>query len=86
MRRVSLQPCLSLYLFIYLFISSALPEDEVNIQLQLLECRAQLEHWQGVAKICELSKQEELQDLQRQCDQEIESLHEAMRGEEQKRK
>lgn len=82
MGRVSLQPCLSLYLF----ISSALPEDEVNIQLQLLECRAQLEHWQGVAKICELSKQEELQDLQRQCDQEIESLHEAMRGEEQKRK
>ncbi|GAA6082828.1 rab GTPase-binding effector protein 2 isoform X1, partial [Tachysurus ichikawai] len=59
--------------------SVALPDDEVNIQLQLLECRAQLEHWQGVAKICELSKQEELQDLQRQCDQEIQSLHEAIR-------
>ncbi|KAK3520179.1 hypothetical protein QTP70_017941 [Hemibagrus guttatus] len=59
--------------------SVALPEDEVNIQLQLLECRAQLEHWQGVAKICELSKQEELQDLQKQCDQEIQSLHEALR-------
>lgn len=65
---------------------SVLPEDDVNIQLQLLECRAQLEHWQGVARICELSKQEELQDLQRQCDQEIQSLHEVMRGEVQKRK
>ncbi|KAM9457871.1 rab GTPase-binding effector protein 2 isoform 2-T2 [Clarias gariepinus] len=54
-------------------------DDEVNLQLQLVECRAQLEHWQGVAKICELSKQEELQDLQRQCDQEIQSLHEALR-------
>ncbi|MCJ8739105.1 hypothetical protein PDJAM_G00043410 [Pangasius djambal] len=60
-------------------LSGALPEDEVNIQLQLVECRAQLEHWQGVAKICELSKQEELQDLQKQCDQEIQSLHEALR-------
>ncbi|KAI5629383.1 rab GTPase-binding effector protein 2, partial [Silurus asotus] len=58
---------------------SASADDEVNVQLQLLECRAQLEHWQGVAKICELSKQEELQDLQRQCDQEIQSLHEALR-------
>lgn len=69
----------------FCFSSSALPDDEVNTQLQLLECRAQLEHWQGVAKICELSKQEELQDLQRQCDQEIQSLHEAMRGKEQNR-
>ncbi|XP_017308258.1 rab GTPase-binding effector protein 2 [Ictalurus punctatus] len=59
--------------------SAALAEDEMNIQFQLLECRAQLEHWQGVAKICEMSKQEELQDLQRQCDQEIQSLHEALR-------
>lgn len=78
--RITLRLCL------ILFFSSALPEDEVNVQLQLLECRAQLEHWQGVAKICELSKQEELQDLQRQCDQEIQSLHEALRGEERKRK
>ncbi|XP_062874736.1 rab GTPase-binding effector protein 2 [Trichomycterus rosablanca] len=54
-------------------------EDEVNLQIQLVECEAQLEHWQGVAKICELSKEEELQELQRQCDQEIQSLHEALR-------
>ncbi|TSK28019.1 Rab GTPase-binding effector protein 2 [Bagarius yarrelli] len=59
--------------------SVASPDDELNLQLQLLECRAQLEHWQGVARICELSKQEELQDLQKHCDQEIQSLHEAMR-------
>lgn len=52
------------------------------MQMQLIECQAQLEHWQGVAKICELSKQEELQDLQNQCDQEIQSLQEALRGEE----
>lgn len=78
--RVSLRPG------VFLVFLSALPEDDVNIQLQLLECRAQLEHWQGVAKICELSKQEELQDLQRQCDQEIQSLHEALRGEKRKRK
>lgn len=53
-----------------------------DLQTQLIECRAQLEHWQGVAKICELSKQEELQELQKQCDQEIQSLQEALRGEE----
>uniref|UniRef100_A0A8C2FQJ6 Rab GTPase-binding effector protein 2 n=1 Tax=Cyprinus carpio TaxID=7962 RepID=A0A8C2FQJ6_CYPCA len=47
--------------------------------MQLIECRAQLEHWQGVARICELGKQEELQELQNQCDQEIQSLHEALR-------
>lgn len=81
MRRVNLWPCLFSLLSL-----SALAEDEVNIQLQLLECRAQLEHWQGVARICELSKQEELQDLQTQCDQEIQSLHEAIRGEARKRK
>lgn len=54
-------------------------EDNDELQTQLIECRAQLEHWQGVAKICELSKQEELQDLQKQCDQEIQSLQEALR-------
>ncbi|XP_016134869.1 rab GTPase-binding effector protein 2 [Sinocyclocheilus grahami] len=47
--------------------------------MQLIECRAQLEHWQGVARICELGKQEELQELQKQCDQEIQSLQEALR-------
>ncbi|XP_026063891.1 rab GTPase-binding effector protein 2-like [Carassius auratus] len=52
---------------------------EADLQTQLMECRAQLEHWQGVARICELSKQEELQDLQKQCDQEIQSLQEALR-------
>lgn len=62
------------------FCSLESPEDEVNLQIQLVECQAQLEHWQGVAEICELSKQEELQELQRQCDQEIQSLHEALRG------
>uniref|UniRef100_A0A671U451 Rab GTPase-binding effector protein 2 n=1 Tax=Sparus aurata TaxID=8175 RepID=A0A671U451_SPAAU len=46
---------------------------------QLAECRAQVEHWQGVATICELSKQEELAELQKQCDQEIQSLQEALR-------
>uniref|UniRef100_A0A3P8TBU8 Rab GTPase-binding effector protein 2 n=1 Tax=Amphiprion percula TaxID=161767 RepID=A0A3P8TBU8_AMPPE len=33
----------------------------------------------GVATICELSKQEELAELQKQCDQEIQSLQEALR-------
>ncbi len=55
---------------------------EADLQMQLIECQAQLEHWQGVARICELSKHEELQDLQKQCDQEIQSLQEALRGEE----
>ncbi|XP_062309976.1 rab GTPase-binding effector protein 2 [Osmerus eperlanus] len=50
-----------------------------SLQAQLADCRAQLEHWQGVATICELSKQEELSELQRQCDQEIQSLQEALR-------
>lgn len=52
---------------------------EADLQTQLIECRAQLEHWQGVARICELSKQEELQELQKQCDEEIQSLQEALR-------
>lgn len=52
---------------------------EVSLQAQLAECRAQVEHWQGVATICELSKQEELAELQKQCDQEIQSLQEALR-------
>uniref|UniRef100_A0A3Q2Z0E0 Rab GTPase-binding effector protein 2 n=1 Tax=Hippocampus comes TaxID=109280 RepID=A0A3Q2Z0E0_HIPCM len=47
--------------------------------LSLTECRAQVEHWQGVATICELSKREELAELQKQCDQEIQSLQEALR-------
>uniref|UniRef100_A0A8C1J7G4 Rab GTPase-binding effector protein 2 n=1 Tax=Cyprinus carpio TaxID=7962 RepID=A0A8C1J7G4_CYPCA len=54
-------------------------EAEADLRMQLIECRAQLEHWQGVARICELGKQEELQELQNQCDQEIQSLHEALR-------
>ncbi|XP_030649486.1 rab GTPase-binding effector protein 2 isoform X2 [Chanos chanos] len=54
-------------------------ELEVNLEVQLADCRAQLEHWQGVATICELSKREELQELQTQCDQEIQSLQEALR-------
>lgn len=47
---------------------------------QLAKYQAQVEHWQGVATICELSKQEELAELQKQCDQEIQSLQEALRG------
>lgn len=54
-------------------------EENDDLQTELVECRAQLEHWQGVARICELSKQEELQELQKQCDQEIQSLQEALR-------
>ncbi|XP_064844885.1 rab GTPase-binding effector protein 2-like [Oncorhynchus masou masou] len=50
-----------------------------SLQAQLAGCRAQLEHWQGVATICELSKQEELGELQKQCDQEMQSLQEALR-------
>ncbi|XP_048848328.1 rab GTPase-binding effector protein 2 isoform X1 [Brienomyrus brachyistius] len=50
-----------------------------SLQAKLADCRAQLEHWQGVATICELSKQEELSELQKQCDQEIQSLQEALR-------
>ncbi|KAK0132514.1 Rab GTPase-binding effector protein 2 [Merluccius polli] len=52
---------------------------EKRLQAQLADCRAQIEHWQGVATICELSKQEELAELQKQCDQEIQSLQEALR-------
>ncbi|XP_034568027.1 rab GTPase-binding effector protein 2 [Notolabrus celidotus] len=54
-------------------------DTETSLQAQLAECRAQAEHWQGVATICELSKQEELAELQKQCDQEIQSLQEALR-------
>lgn len=50
-----------------------------DLRAQLEESRAQVEHWQGVATICELSKQEELAELQKQCDQEIQSLQEALR-------
>ncbi|KAI4822609.1 hypothetical protein KUCAC02_008141 [Chaenocephalus aceratus] len=40
-------------------MSSRSEEDsEASLQAQLAECRAQVEHWQGVATICELSKQE----------------------------
>lgn len=52
---------------------------EASLQAQLADFRAQVEHWQGVATICELSKQEELAELQKQCDQEIQSLQEALR-------
>uniref|UniRef100_A0A671U1S1 Rab GTPase-binding effector protein 2 n=1 Tax=Sparus aurata TaxID=8175 RepID=A0A671U1S1_SPAAU len=52
---------------------------KTSLWAQLAECRAQVEHWQGVATICELSKQEELAELQKQCDQEIQSLQEALR-------
>uniref|UniRef100_A0A3B4EDW8 Rab GTPase-binding effector protein 2 n=1 Tax=Pygocentrus nattereri TaxID=42514 RepID=A0A3B4EDW8_PYGNA len=58
---------------------SFIKKTELSLQIQLVECRAQLEHWQGVATICELSKQEELQELQKQSDQEIQSLQEALR-------
>jgi len=51
-----------------------------SLQAQLAECQAQIEHWQGVATICEMSKQEELAELQKQCDEEIQSLQEALRG------
>lgn len=53
---------------------------EVSLRAQLADCQAQVEHWQGVATICELSKQEELAELQKHCDQEIQSLQEALRG------
>lgn len=56
------------------------PPPESTLQAQLAECQAQVEHWQGVATICELSKQEELAELQKQYDQEIQSLQEALRG------
>ncbi|XP_029913898.1 rab GTPase-binding effector protein 2 [Myripristis murdjan] len=54
-------------------------DTEESLQAQLADCRAQVEHWQGLATICELSKQEELAELQKQCDQEIQSLQEALR-------
>ncbi|XP_049416584.1 rab GTPase-binding effector protein 2 [Epinephelus fuscoguttatus] len=60
-------------------MSSSGEDTEASLQAQLAECRAQVEHWQGVATICELSKQEELAELQKQCDQEIQSLQEALR-------
>ncbi|CAK6963278.1 rab GTPase-binding effector protein 2 [Scomber scombrus] len=60
-------------------MSSRSEDSETSLQAQLAECRAQAEHWQGVATICELSKQEELAELQKQCDQEIQSLQEALR-------
>ncbi|KAG5831972.1 hypothetical protein ANANG_G00286160 [Anguilla anguilla] len=55
-------------------------EAVASLQAQLADCRAQLEHWQGVATICEMSKREELGELQKQCDQEIQSLQEALRA------
>lgn len=60
-------------------MSSKNEDTETRLQAQLADCRAQVEHWQGVATICELSKQEELAELQKQCDQEIQSLQEALR-------
>ncbi|XP_006807895.1 rab GTPase-binding effector protein 2 [Neolamprologus brichardi] len=60
-------------------MSSKNEDTETSLQAQLADCRAQVEHWQGVAMICELSKQEELAELQKQCDQEIQSLQEALR-------
>ncbi|XP_061158859.1 rab GTPase-binding effector protein 2 isoform X1 [Syngnathus typhle] len=60
-------------------MSSTTEDTEGILQAQLTECRAQVEHWQGVATICELSKREELAELQKQCDQEIQSLQEALR-------
>ncbi|XP_041826012.1 rab GTPase-binding effector protein 2 isoform X2 [Melanotaenia boesemani] len=60
-------------------MSSKNEDTVVSLQAQLAESRAQVEHWQGVATICELSKQEELAELQKQCDQEIQSLQEALR-------
>lgn len=60
-------------------MSSKSEDTELSLHAQLAECRAQAEHWQGVATICELSKQEELAELQKQCDQEIQSLQEALR-------
>uniref|UniRef100_A0A3Q3GP02 Rab GTPase-binding effector protein 2 n=1 Tax=Labrus bergylta TaxID=56723 RepID=A0A3Q3GP02_9LABR len=62
-----------------LIYSSDSSSASASLQAQLAECRAQAEHWQGVATICELSKQEELAELQKQCDQEIQSLQEALR-------
>uniref|UniRef100_A0A671U011 Rab GTPase-binding effector protein 2 n=1 Tax=Sparus aurata TaxID=8175 RepID=A0A671U011_SPAAU len=59
--------------------TTCLSFSETSLWAQLAECRAQVEHWQGVATICELSKQEELAELQKQCDQEIQSLQEALR-------
>ncbi|XP_031176790.1 rab GTPase-binding effector protein 2 [Sander lucioperca] len=60
-------------------MSSKTEDTVASLQAQLAECRAQAEHWQGVATICELNKQEELTELQKQCDQEIQSLQEALR-------
>lgn len=61
-------------------MSSKADATVTDLQAQLAECRAQAEHWQGVATICELSKQEELAELQKQCDEEIQSLQEALRA------
>ncbi|XP_061741295.1 rab GTPase-binding effector protein 2 isoform X1 [Nerophis ophidion] len=52
---------------------------EGHLQAQLGEWQAQVEHWKGVATVCELSKREELAELQKQYDQEIQSLQEALR-------
>ncbi|XP_061893028.1 rab GTPase-binding effector protein 2 isoform X1 [Entelurus aequoreus] len=52
---------------------------EGRLQAQLGEWRAQVEHWKGVVTVCELSKREELAELQKQYDQEIQSLQEALR-------
>ncbi|XP_061604899.1 rab GTPase-binding effector protein 2 isoform X1 [Phyllopteryx taeniolatus] len=60
-------------------MSSKREDTEAILQAQLAEYEAQVEHWQGVATICELSKREELAELQKQCDQEIQSLQEALR-------
>ncbi|XP_061703212.1 rab GTPase-binding effector protein 2 isoform X2 [Syngnathoides biaculeatus] len=60
-------------------MSSKREDTDAILQAKLAEYQAQVEHWQGVATICELSKREELAELQKQCDQEIQSLQEALR-------
>ncbi|XP_063076710.1 rab GTPase-binding effector protein 2 [Engraulis encrasicolus] len=53
--------------------------DVESLRQQLSEVKAELDHWRGVATICEVSKEEELKELQNHCDQEIQSLQEALR-------
>ncbi|XP_066577897.1 rab GTPase-binding effector protein 2 isoform X2 [Amia ocellicauda] len=58
---------------------SADAELVASLQTQLDDARSQLEHMQGVATICELTKQEAIGDVQQRCQEELASLQAVMK-------
>ncbi|KAM8824468.1 rab GTPase-binding effector protein 2 [Synchiropus picturatus] len=53
------------------WFQSQQPADDTQVRLTSNPGRTSAEHWQGVASVCEQSKQEELAELQKQCDQKM---------------